>query len=65
VVAAQRVAMLHPDAARASIAKAKDEVADFIERVSAYQAEQACTRTVAMSEIRKRNPEAFDRLQNV
>jgi hypothetical protein len=62
-VAAQRVAMSHPDAARASIAKARDEVADFMERVDAYQAELGCARTVAMSEIRKRYPDAFERLQ--
>jgi hypothetical protein len=64
VVAAQRVAMLHPDAARASIAKARHEVVDFMERVNAYHAEHGCERTAAMSEIRKRYPDAFDRLQD-
>ena len=64
VVAAQRVAMLYPDAARASMAKARHDVADFMERVVAYQAEHGCQRTVAMSEIRKRYPDAFERLQN-
>jgi hypothetical protein len=63
VVAAQRVAMSHPDAARASMAKAKDEAADFMKRVDTYQAEQGCARTMAMSEIRKRYPDAFDRLR--
>jgi hypothetical protein len=58
VVAAQRVAMLYPDAARASMAKARHDVADFME------AEHNCPRTVAMSEIRKRYPDAFERLQN-
>jgi hypothetical protein len=56
--------MSNPDAARASMAKAKDEVADFMERVDAYQAEQGCARTTAMSEIRKQYPDAFERLQN-
>jgi hypothetical protein len=63
VVAAQRAAMLHPDAARTSIAKVKDEVADFMERVDAYQTEHGCARNVAMSEIRKRYPDAFERVQ--
>jgi hypothetical protein len=63
--AAQRVAMLYPDAARASIAKVRHEVVDFIQRVNAYQTEHGCERNVAMSEIRKRYPDAFERLQNV
>jgi hypothetical protein len=63
VVAAQRVAILNPDAARVSIAKARDEAADFMERVGSYHVEHGCARTVAMSEIRKRYPDAFERLQ--
>jgi len=34
-----------------------------MELVDAYRAEHGCDHTVAMSEIRKRHPDAFDRLQ--
>jgi hypothetical protein len=56
--------MLYPHAARPPIAKGRDNVADFMERVDAYQAEHGCDRTVAMSAIRKRFPGEFDRFQN-
>jgi hypothetical protein len=58
---------LHPRAAQAKITKGAQasNVSDFIEAVDDYQAEHGCERTVAMSAIRKRNPGAFSRFQNV
>jgi uroporphyrinogen-III synthase len=63
-VAAQRVAMFHPNEARASVAKREAEAGDFLQRVDAYRAEHKCDRTVAMEVIRKRHPDAFNRFQN-
>jgi hypothetical protein len=63
VVAAQRVAVLYPGLAQERFAKSADDVADFMELVDAYRAEHGCDTTVAMSAMRKRYPDAFDRLQ--
>jgi hypothetical protein len=64
VVARQRVAYAFPDLARQAIAKAAGP-AEFMAKVDETMRSDGCSRTAAMSKVRKQFPVLFAKYQNV
>jgi hypothetical protein len=64
-VAAQRVSYAHPDLARQTMAKAAASPVEFMAKVDETMQASGCSRTTAMQQVRKQQPELFRKFQNV